>query len=776
MKSRCDETNNNQADDNRFPAMDGRNIFETTDFAALGRKRRFACAVAWCCGVVAFAFSSTAIAQNLSQDSGRLRMLDMADLNRPISPIDASIDSVPRLHRGSKRLIQADQSPMVAVLSPSTQAPSPPTIAGQGTTRSNRRERSQVSNTPPLGPTTSFHSESSRSVIDQRPASVEEALDVRGSVTFRKTPLSEVVFLLSDLWHINIVAGDAVTGEVSGSFHDAPLREVLSAVLTSSGYSYRKTGSSLVVLTADQVGTDDPSFVSETMTIPAALRQDDSAVAAAQMLLSDRGQIRRLGSDLVLVIDSQARIERVRALFASFGPSTSAADRSASGSNSSFASQLAENSSNQAGPAPAPLSLGVPRSAIAYFSPQFVEAEDMQESLQTALGDQVIVAVFPTENRIMVKGSAADLQLATEAIEQLDRPRSQVRITATIYDVSLAEVERLGINWSIQPHSRGTGLLDINDADSLQFRNLIGATTGLISDTSAPGAANLAVTSLNNTVNVDTLLQALQGNSEAKLLADPSVTVGDRREASIRIVQRIPIIAADPVENSGVVFSQVQFEDAGVTLNVRPRISRDSTIEMQVKPEYSVVTDFIQNNPVIDSRTAETTVRVGNGQTFVLGGLRQTSIVESTRGVPLLKDVKYIGKLFRSHDTEIVESELIVFIKPEIITPYDCGNARQREAACVSNRQLDRIPHAQDYSLIPCCGDKYCPNHHPTVKANAGSEGLRFSECGIIQDPGHAVMEPSETHVPLYEPSQPLHQDPPHETVIEPYFPTVHTN
>ena len=92
------------------------------------------------------------------------------------------------------------------------------------------------------------------------PISVEEALEARGSVTFRKTPLSEVVFLLSDLWHINIVAGENVSGEVSGSFHNAPLREVLSAVLTSSGYSYRKTGSSLVVLTADQVGTDDPSF------------------------------------------------------------------------------------------------------------------------------------------------------------------------------------------------------------------------------------------------------------------------------------------------------------------------------------------------------------------------------------------------------------------------------------------------------------------------------------------------------------------------------------
>jgi general secretion pathway protein D len=559
-------------------------------------------------------------------------------------------------------------------------------------------------------------------------------------VTFRKTPLSEVVFLLSDLWHINIVAGDNVSGEVSGSFHDAPLREVLSAVLTSSGYSYRKTGSSLVVLTADQVGTDDPNFVSETLVLPERLREDDTALETAGMLLSERGQVRRLGNDLVLVIDSAARIDRVRRLFAGFGPSVSATGTA----------RMDDQGSTLVG-IPA-----VPRSGIAYFTPQFTEAEQMATPLQSALGDHVIVAVFPTENRIMVKGSAADLRLATEAIEQLDRPRSQVRITAMIYDVSLKEVERLGVNWNLQPHSRGLGLADLNDAESLVFRNLAGATTGLISDTSATGAANLAFSSINSNFNVGVLLQALQGNSEAKLLADPSVTVGDRRQASIRIVQKIPILAADPVENSGVVYSQVQFEEAGVILNVQPRISRDDTIELQVKPEYSVVADYIANNPVIDSRTAETTVRVGNGQTFVLGGLRQKSIVESTRGVPFLKDVKYVGKLFRSHDTEIRESELIVFIKPEIITPYDCGSARQREAAQVSNRLLDEIPYAQDHSMIPCCNDKHCPNHHPTCKANGGSESLRYSDYDVAIQPEYEVM--------------------PGEVVEDGYFEPVHIN
>ena len=708
--------------------MDGCKTTCSTNLTAMMLGLRWWCALI----VVAIAVQSSIIpCRAQSPQSVQLHALDLGSLPASVSALEIAQTAPAQVVRGRSRVIEAGRSPMVAVLTPSVESGQvQPSLVGPAAN----------------SPGTSTASEA----VGKMPTSVDEALETRGSVTFRKTPLSEVVFLLSDLWHINIVAGENVNGEVSGAFHDAPLREVLSAVLTSSGYSYRKTGSSLIVLTADQVGTDDPSFVSETLRIPAALREDDSALETARMLLSERGQIRKLGTDLVLIIDSAARIDRVRNLYSSFGASDPE-------SMNSIAEELSDSTLANTPTAPT--------SGIAYFTPQFTEAQEMAAPLQSALGNNVVVAVFPTENRIMVKGSAADLRLATEAIEQLDRPRSQVRITAMIYDVSLSEVERLGVDWNVQPHSRGTALTDLNDDETLQFRNLIGASTGLITDTSATGAGNLAVSSINNSINVGMLLQALQGNSEAKLLADPSVTVGDRREASIRIVQKIPILAADPVDNSGVVFSQVQFEEAGIILNVQPRISRDNTIDLQVQPEYSVVTDFIANNPVIDTRTAQTTVRVADGQTFVLGGLRQKSIVESTSGVPFLKNVKYIGKLFRSHDTEIRESELIVFLKPEIVTPYDCGSARQQEAACVASRHLDEVPHAQDHSMIPDCNDKYCPNHHPKCRANGGSEALKFNEYDVLTDPSYES-----------NPGQVIQgEEIPGQWIEEGYFEPVHT-
>ena len=501
-------------------------------------------------------------------------------------------------------------------------------------------------------------------------------------------------------------------------------------MLTASGYSYQQTGRSLVVLPIDAVGSDDPNFIAETLPMPGGIDETET-LAAAELLLSERGKVSKLGSDLVLVVDSRDRIDRVRHLFDGINPV--AANANSLDESSDSGADATELTSRLSG-APAHIASG-----IAYFSPQYTEASEMAESLTTAIGDDAVIAVYDEENRIMVKGDPEILRLASEAIEQLDIPRAQVRITAMIYDVGLNELERLGVDWSQRPHSSAIQTFSPSD-DTLVYRNGVEASTNLISDPTVAGAANIALRTLNNSFDAGMLLQALHSTAESKLLADPSITVGDRREASIRIVQRIPIIAADPVENSGVVFSTVQFEDAGVILNVTPRISRDGTIEMQVQPEYSVVVDFIENNPVIDSRTAQTTLRVQDGHMFVLGGLRQKTITETVRGVPFLKDLKHVGKLFRAHEAQVRESELIVFIKPEIVVPCSLGSPREERAKCVCGCELGQIAHADHMPQTPYCLNPNCPNHVRRPRINGGSSALGISE-ELTSLPGVDVTE-----------------------------------
>jgi len=394
---------------------------------------------------------------------------------------------------------------------------------------------------------------------------------------------------------------------------------------------------------------------------------------------------------------------------------------------------------------------------IAYFTPQYTEASEMAVALTQALGNgqvgsgQVgngtasggnavggansaiegpIVAVYKEENRIMVKGTPEELSLAAEAFQQLDLPRAQVRITAMIYDVGLKDLEALGVNWS-----RNFRLNTVDGTPLSEFAGNVSEAVGF-STGGAAGAASIGLRTLSNNFDAGAFLNALDSTSEAKLLADPSITTADRREASIKIVQRIPVVAAAPVEQSNVVFAQVEFEDAGIILKVTPRISHDNTIEMKVQPEYSVVTDYINDNPVIDSRTAETTVRVRNGHMFVLGGLRQKTINETVGGVPWLRDIKYVGKLFQNHTTEVRESELIVFLKPELICPTYHGAPREQIAYRVTEGQLDSIPYASCCPQTPKCCDPKCPNHHRRCRINGGSHELQ-----LIGDEGITPFE-----------------------------------
>jgi hypothetical protein len=124
---------------------------------------------------------------------------------------------------------------------------------------------------------------------------------------------------------------------------------------------------------------------------------------------------------------------------------------------------------------------------------------------------------------------------------------------------------------------------------------------------------------------------------------------------------------------------------------------------MVVNPRFSVKdgVDTATQVPIINRREAKTTVRVRNGQTFILGGLRQRAQVDQQTGIPYLKDVKYIGPLFRSRSQDFRESELLVFITPEIVAEHGQVPLTPREdaAADFSLEDLNYNRRAPDVCL-----------------------------------------------------------------------------
>jgi general secretion pathway protein D len=494
--------------------------------------------------------------------------------------------------------------------------------------------------------------------------SLAEALDRAGDVTFRNVTIEAALYTLAETWKVNIVTGKEIQGTVNGVFKEAPLREILDAVLMANGYSYRAVGESLVVQATGAVGSANPLF--QSVTLPIRYSNLDEVVKGAQLLASESGQVQAMPSARsILIIDYADRVDSITA----------------------FVDRLESSAEQLAGTA-----TGAPggRLEVGYFRTHFIPVAAAEQPLVAVLSPLGRVATMPRENRLLVVDYAANLEMARKVLSRIDRPLPQVRITALIYDLSLQDVEQLGLNWGSA--GKGNTLGPGGQANqALQFESQTMAPFGV-----GDAGGTLTVRSLTRNFDINTVALLLQTANDARLLANPAVVVQDNEMAVWKSVEEIPYQQITQSELGGQI-GTTAFKEAGVTLTVRPLIAGDGTVEMMVEPEFSRLAGFTpqENQPIIDTRKATTTVRVGNRQTLVLSGLRQRSDTGEFNGIPLLKDVKLIGPLFRSRDTNVRESELIVFLMPEIVGYEQDMTMREAVALETVNCRLESIPPAE---------------------------------------------------------------------------------
>ncbi|TWT66306.1 Type II secretion system protein D precursor [Posidoniimonas polymericola] len=533
--------------------------------------------------------------------------------------------------------------------------------------------------------------------------SLVEALETHGDLTLQNGTLKSALFTIGEQWGINIVTGE-IDGAVNGVFRDAPLREILDSILLSNGYGYRPVGQSLVVTRLSELGQVNPFFVSET--IPIAVADVNEVVQGASLLSTPNGQVRAIPSArAVVVLDFADRVEKIR----EFIKAIDAATARSNGTSAASPNRPLE---------------------VAYLKTHHVTAQDMLELLSAVMSSAGKATVLPREDRLLVVDYPENVRMVREVVAHADRPRPQVVIQALIYDISLQDLEELGLNW----HSVSNGNLagaTISGGGGVAGSGALNAGTGTLinSVTKVPfadGAAGGAFTlyNLSNNFSMAAVAMALQNAADSRLLASPNVTVVENELATIQSVSEIPYQQLTQTAAGGNI-GTTAFKEAGITLNVTPKIGMDGTIQMQVSPEFSRLTGFTpgDNQPIIDKRIATTHVRIANGHTFVIGGLRQRSDVGDFKGIPFLKDVRFIGPLFRSHETDIRESELMVFIRPTIVGCAEPLCEREQRTADTVDCRLERIPAAEG-----CPGG--CASASDCGSASLGPEPYYPTEAG----------------------------------------------
>lgn len=287
------------------------------------------------------------------------------------------------------------------------------------------------------------------------------------------------------------------------------------------------------------------------------------------------------------------------------------------------------------------------------FKLNFANAKEMEKTISKLLSRDGKVGIDERLNSIVVIDTTTNLEQISRVIERLDVKAPQVMIEVLIVNVKLTDELKMGVDWT----KLGTS------------QNYLSQGLSITSGTNPFGKVTFSATPGN--WNFQGLIDFVETNKDVRILANPKVLVLNNHTAKIDSVEEIPYKELSETSAGGSI-GTTSFKEAGVKLEVTPQITDDGHIIMHIKPEQSaqVGTFTIENSetPVIETRKTDTTLRVRDGQTIIIGGLRKSepSVVESK--IPILGDIPFIGALFRKVDTNQIESELGVFITPHIYT------------------------------------------------------------------------------------------------------------
>lgn len=305
--------------------------------------------------------------------------------------------------------------------------------------------------------------------------------------------------------------------------------------------------------------------------------------------------------------------------------------------------------------------------AVRVFKLQFASAAELAKTAALAVPEAHLKADGAT-NSLVASGTAQQLAAVQDLVAKLDQAYPQVMLEAQVTAVNKSAMKNLGIewNWAGVPanvqHDVTTNTSDINTGAGTQYGT---AQT----ERELPGVIQFGRTpeGYPYEFNFQAKINALLARGDAKLLARPRITTIDGREAKILIGERVPV-QTETTDSTGHTSTTTEYVDAGIKLTFTPRVNGDGQITARVRTEVSdaaLVPDIKAYK--INTREAETDVRLKDGETMVIGGLIRSDETGTVTKVPFLGDLPLLGGLFRSSTKTNNETEVVIFLTPHIV-------------------------------------------------------------------------------------------------------------
>ena len=285
------------------------------------------------------------------------------------------------------------------------------------------------------------------------------------------------------------------------------------------------------------------------------------------------------------------------------------------------------------------------------------EVKDVMTMLRSLVGAKNIAANDQL-NAIVLRDTVDKVKVAERIIRTNDKARGEVVIEVELLQIDTGKLQELGVSLSdyrvtqsLQPNPIG-----VSDLRFLNQGNWILQLPSIIYD-------------------------FVKNSSEAQLLASPQVRISDGEQASLHIGERVPIPVttfntAQTVGGNIVPITSFQYQDIGIRLDLEPRLHHNKEISLKLTVEVSNLSGFVpgpggQQQPVIGTRTIESTIRLKDGETNFLAGMIRTDETNTDTGIPGLSEIPVIGRLFSKKKTEKSRTDLVLTLTPHIVRTPD---------------------------------------------------------------------------------------------------------
>ncbi|HUQ90469.1 MAG TPA: pilus assembly protein N-terminal domain-containing protein [Bryobacteraceae bacterium] len=288
-----------------------------------------------------------------------------------------------------------------------------------------------------------------------------------------------------------------------------------------------------------------------------------------------------------------------------------------------------------------------------------------------AVADRAAVLVTP-----LAKSVVNNLVVAAPGIDK------QIVLRVKFAELNRTAVQSFGVNLlstgALNTIGR-TGTQQFQGPNGEQLNSAIGAKNqGFASEFQLTDLLNIFL--FRPDLNLGLFIKALQEQKVLQILAEPNLVTTNGKEASFHVGGEFPIPVLQGGANTGSV--TIQFREFGIRLNFNPIITPNKTIKMHVRPEVSTIdlANAVTLNgftiPALSTRKMETDIELGEGQSFIVGGLLDDRVQDTMSRVPGLSNIPILGALFKSRVENKTKTELIVMVTPEITVPLQMNDPK----------------------------------------------------------------------------------------------------